>query len=101
MTSALEALMNSLRIALFITASVCTATPIAAQTMTSAVREKVQAARTVTIVDDEGRRIDGRVIEMSDQTLRISVHRAIEQIRIDRIVRIEKPDSLKNGAYAG
>jgi hypothetical protein len=74
--------------------------PAGAQTAAS-LRDKLQTGHTISIIDEDGRKVQGRVVDVSDQAIRVSVHRAIERIPIESVVRIEKPDSLKNGAYAG
>jgi hypothetical protein len=56
---------------------------------------------TVSVVEDDGRKIEGRVQEISERGLILSRGGTSEEIRLDRIVRIDKPDSLKNGALAG
>jgi hypothetical protein len=93
--------MKLLRVVIVVAIGLWAAMPVHAQTIDAALRARLEAAHDVSIVDDEGRRIDGHIVDVSDQTIRVSVRRAIEQIPIDRVVRIEKPDSLKNGAYAG
>jgi hypothetical protein len=61
----------------------------------------VATGMKVLVVDDDGRRIEGRVLEHSQESLRLAVNGSSEEILSDRIVRIDKPDSLKNGALAG
>jgi hypothetical protein len=63
--------------------------------------ENVAPGLTVSVIDDAGRRVEGRVIDVTDEAVRVSVRRSIEQIPIDRVVRIDKTDSLKNGALSG
>ena len=55
----------------------------------------------VTIIDEDGERIDGKVLDAGSDTIRLSRHRAIEEVPIARVVLIEKRDGLKNGAIAG
>jgi RNase P/RNase MRP subunit p29 len=63
--------------------------------------EHVTPGLSVSVVDDAGRRVEGRVVDVTDETVRVSVRKAIEHIPIDRVVRIEKADSLRNGALSG
>jgi len=63
--------------------------------------EHVTPGFAVSVVDDSGRRVDGRVVDISDDAIRVSVRKTIQQIPMDRVVRIDKADSLKNGALVG
>ena len=72
-----------------------------AQTTGARVADVVTTGMKVSVVDDDGRRIEGRVLEHSQESLRLSLNGSSQEIPIDRIVRIDKPDSLKNGALAG
>jgi hypothetical protein len=63
--------------------------------------DEVKPGLPVSVIDDEGRRVDGRVIDVSDDAIRVSVRKRTEQIPIGRVVRIDKTDSLKNGALGG
>ncbi len=63
--------------------------------------DHVKPGLAVSVVDDSGRRVDGRVVDISDDAIRVSVRKTIEQIPMDRVVRIDKTDSLKNGALVG
>src|SRR5262245_47859889 len=55
----------------------------------------------VSVIDDSGRRVEGRVVDISDEAIRVSVHKTVEQVPLQRVVRIDKTDSLKNGAVSG
>ena len=72
-----------------------------AQTTGARLADVVTTGMKVSVVDDDGRRIEGRVLEHSQESLRLSLNGSSQEIPIDRIVRIDKPDSLKNGALAG
>ena len=61
----------------------------------------VKPGLTVSVVDEDGRKIEGRVAVVSEQALRLSRRGGSEEIPFDRIVRIDRPDSLKNGALVG
>jgi len=65
------------------------------------VADIVQTGQRVLIVDDQGRRLEGRVELASAETIRVSTRAGGEDVANDRIVRIEKPDGLKNGALIG
>ena len=76
--------------------------PVAgAQTTRTRLGDTVSTGLKVSVVDGDGRRIDGRVVALSQDTLRVSLRGSTEDIPLDRIVRIDKPDGLKNGALVG
>ena len=65
------------------------------------IADVVQAGQQVLIVDDRGRRLEGRVELASAEVVRVSTRAGSEDVANDRIVRIEKPDGLKNGTLVG
>jgi hypothetical protein len=73
------------------------AVPAAAQTVPATVRSGLK----VSVVDDRGSNVEGRVQEVSDRYVRLSVRGASRDIPIEEIVRIERPDTVKNGALIG
>jgi hypothetical protein len=72
-----------------------------AQTSHASIPAIVRTGLKVSIVDEDGQQIDGRVDSVSEGAIRLSRHGATEVIEFDRIVRIDEPDGLKNGALAG
>ena len=62
---------------------------------------ELKHGESLSIVDEDGRRIDGRFDNLSVDTITVRRRGGPEHIRIDRVVRIEKPDSLANGAWVG
>jgi hypothetical protein len=72
-----------------------------AQPTNDRIPSAVKPGLQVTIVADDGERVEGRVNAITESAVRISVRKAIEDVPIDRIVRIERQDSLKNGALIG
>ena len=72
-----------------------------AQTTGTRPADVVATGMKVSVVDDDGRRIEGRVLDHSGESLRLSLNGSSQEIPFDRIVRIDKPDSLKNGALVG
>jgi len=62
---------------------------------------ELKRGESLSIVDEDGRRIDGRFVNLSVDSITVRRRGGPEQIRIDRVVRIEKPDSLANGALVG
>ena len=63
--------------------------------------DAVRIGLDVSVVDDQGRKIDGRVVSVSGETLRVAVRREMKDIPTGRILRIERRDSLRNGALIG
>ena len=72
-----------------------------AQTHGARLADVVTTGLKVSVVDGDGRRIDGRVVALSQETLRVSLRGSTEDIPLDRIVRIDEPDTLRNGALTG
>ncbi len=75
--------------------------PAVAQTGGERIPDVVRTGQRISIIDDEGRQIDGRVEGTSEAAIRVSLRKGSEEIPVDRIVRIDRPDSLRNGAYIG
>ena len=73
------------------------AVPSLAQTT----RPAVATGTKVSVVDDRGTRTEGRVQEISDRSLRLAIGKAMTDIPLDQIVRIERPDTVRNGALTG
>ena len=72
-----------------------------AQTAGTRLADAVTTGMKVSVVNDDGRRVEGRVLEHSQESLWLSLNGSSQEIPFDRIVRIDKQDSLKNGALAG
>lgn len=65
------------------------------------VAEVLKAGQTVVVLDDTGRKVEGRIVESPPDTIRLETARRFEDFHPDRIVRIEHPDGLGNGARIG
>jgi hypothetical protein len=63
--------------------------------------DKVQPGMGVSITDDTGAVLQGEVTSVTDDVIRIKRRKRLEEVPLSRIVRIEKPDSLRNGALTG
>jgi len=61
----------------------------------------VKSGLKVSVVDDRGSSVEGHVQEVSDRLVRLSVRGGSRDIPIEEIVRIERPDTVKNGALIG
>jgi hypothetical protein len=71
--------------------------PAAAQTIPATVRSGLKVA----VVDERGASVEGRVQEVSDRSVRLIVRGTSRDIPVGDIVRIERPDTVKNGALIG
>ena len=75
--------------------------PAAAAAQAERIVEVVKPGQHVLIVDEQGRRIDGRVDVASPEAVRVLTGSGSEEVLADRIVRIDRPDTLRNGALTG
>lgn len=66
-----------------------------------ALPDSVRPGLKVEIVDEAGASVEGRLQEVSSQSVRVSTRRGITDVPIDSIVRITRPDGIKNGALIG
>ena len=73
----------------------------AAQTPLPALPATVRPGLIVQVVDDTGAGVEGRVREVSSQAVRLDTRRGIMDVPVDSIVRIARPDGIKNGALIG
>ena len=55
----------------------------------------------MSVVDDRGSSVEGRIQEVSDRFVRLAVRGGSRDIPIEQIIRIERPDTVKNGALIG
>ena len=90
----MSATIPALTLMAFLSAS---AAPAAAQTVPATVRSGLK----VSVVDNRGTSVEGRVQEVSDRFVRLTVRGGRRDIPIEDIVRIERPDTVKNGALIG
>ena len=75
--------------------------PAVAAAQAERIADVLKPGQRVLIVDEQGRRIDGRVDLASAEAVRVSTRAGSEDVALDRIVRIDRPDTLKNGALTG
>jgi hypothetical protein len=68
-----------------------------AQTISAAVEPGLK----VSVTDQRGATVEGRVQEVSDRFVRLSVAGRVRDIPVEEVVRIERPDTVKNGALIG
>ena len=66
-----------------------------------AIPATVRSGLKVAVVDERGASVEGRVQDVSDRVVRLSVRGNSRDIPIEEIVRIERPDTVKNGALTG
>jgi hypothetical protein len=67
----------------------------------SAIPATVRSGLKVAVVDERGASVEGRVQEVSDRFVRLTVRGTSRDIPVQDIVRIERPDTVKNGALIG
>jgi hypothetical protein len=66
-----------------------------------AIPATVRSGLKVAVVDERGASVEGRVQEVSDRFVRLTVRGNSRDIPVEEIVRIERPDTVKNGALIG
>ena len=66
-----------------------------------AIPATVRSGLKVAVVDERGASVEGRVQEVSGRFVRLTVRGNSRDIPIEDIVRIERPDTVKNGALIG
>lgn len=77
------------------------ARPAAAQTTPASTLDAIAPGLPVTVIDDGGRRVDGRIVDSSGDLVRVKRRGVIETVALSDVVRIEKRDGLENGALTG
>ncbi len=77
------------------------ARPAVAQPPETSGLDQVTLGLAVTIIDENGQRVEGKVVDVTAGAVRLSRRRAIEVVPLDRIVLVEKRDGVKNGAVGG
>jgi hypothetical protein len=81
--------------------STLVSSPALAQTSGTTIPAVAKVGMHVSIVDDQGDEVEGRIDNVSDRAVRIIVKKDRKEIPLDSIVRIERPDGVKNGAMIG
>ncbi len=64
--------------------------PAIAAAQAERIADVVQSGQQVSIVDEQGRRIEGRVELASAEAVRVSTRAGSEDVAVDRIVRIDR-----------
>jgi hypothetical protein len=81
---------------------VLAASSATAQTDTARIGQLLKNGQKITLVDDDGRELEGRVAEVSSSSLGLTTDDGRIDLSLDRIVRIDHPrDGLGNGALIG
>lgn len=74
----------------------------AAQTEGEEIRRLVKVGQKVTITDDGGRQLEGRIGALGPDRLSLASRTEVTELAYERIVRIDRPhDGLGNGALWG
>jgi hypothetical protein len=84
--------------ALSLLALLCSSSLAAAE---QAIPATVRSGLKVAVIDERGASVEGRVQEVSDRFVRLTVRGNSRDIPSEDIVRIERPDTVKNGALIG
>lgn len=72
-----------------------------AQSPRGGIAGTVTIGQHVSILDDQGGTVDGRVDRISTDAIRVSRRGVIADVPLDRIVRIVRPDGVRNGMLVG
>ena len=72
-----------------------------AQTESEAIPALIKTGQRVAIEDAEGRTIDGRIDRIATVAITVSRRGVSVDVPVDRIVRITRPDNLRNGMLVG
>ena len=91
----------SATVPMFLTLSLLSASFATAQPAQLPIQDTVTSGLKVTVTDDRGVMVDGRVEAVSDRAVRLAIKGGSKEIPIEQIVRIERPDGVKNGAIGG
>ena len=84
-----------------ISALLFVSTTAAAQTPADDIRAQVKDGQKVSVTDDQGRDFKGRIIRLTSDVLTIAKGRERTDIPYTDIVKIDRVDTLKNGALIG
>jgi hypothetical protein len=72
-----------------------------AQANASAIPDLVRSGQRLSIVDDAGRQVEGRIRSITKDAIGVSFRGTTVDLPLERIVRIERPDGIRNGALIG
>lgn len=76
--------------------------PASAQTDAERIQARVTQGQNVSITDDQGRQVQGKIRALTADGLTLLVDGTTADVAYDRIVRIDRPnDGLANGALIG
>src|SRR3712207_2130958 len=81
--------------------SVLAAGPLTTRATAATLPETMKVGFTLSVLDDQGGKTEGRVTEVTPDRIRVSRRGRMTEIPLDRIVRIERADGLRNGALIG
>jgi hypothetical protein len=72
-----------------------------AQTGSRDIPQLIKTGQHLSIEDDQGRTVDGRIERIAADALTVSRRGVSVDVPVDRIVRIVRPDDLRNGMLVG
>jgi len=76
-------------------------TTAAAQAPADDIRARVKDGQKVSVTDDQGREFNGRIVRLTGDALTLAKGRERTDVVYADIVKIDRTDSLKNGALIG
>ena len=83
-------------------AALAASSPAWSQSVAESIQARVKHGQRVSITDDQGQEINGRISALTADGLTMLVDGQAAEVPYDRIVRIDRPtDSLANGALIG
>lgn len=75
--------------------------PVAAQTPPDAIQQEVKPGQQVAVIDEQGRRFRGRVVEVSADSLTVAKGGDRTTVPYPSVVRIDLVDDLRKGTTVG
>ena len=72
-----------------------------AQASADDLRNRMKAGQKVAVIDDQGRKVQGRIVDLTVDSLALAGKSGREEVPYAQIVTIDRVDDLKNGALIG
>jgi hypothetical protein len=72
-----------------------------AQASSEDLRNRMKEGQKVAVIDDQGRKVQGRIVDLTPDSLALAAKGGRQEVRYAHIVTIDRVDDLKNGALIG